>query len=347
MYGQYLQYIRVSGDSAVLKRGNSQLLVRGEQVHALLELLLPLLDGRQSRQQIVTGFPEEQRADVDELLNDLLRRRLITEEPEPDAGRPSLGSLQAAFWWNFGPAASQAPERLRQAHFVVAGANLISRALIRSLIETGAGRVTLVDHTVLNNEVASLDLDASENQELSRVPELPCDDELAKSSLLCAASDFFQPEALLDLNRAALRAGTPFLPIWLDDLRGYVGPLNHPRESACLRCYYARMDSNQRDYQAAQAIRRYNDENPQAPSSAGFLPPMAAILGEIAAAEMTKFIAGFPPPDTVGRIIEVNLVSFASSVRRVLKVPRCPDCSEIMQKATRAITTGPLIPHSE
>ena len=347
MYARHLEHIRVSADQAILKRGTTQLLLNGENVHELLDRLLAMLDGTQTRSQIVDSFPEDQRADVDKLLAGLQRRRLITEQPDDDDGEPSLDSLQAAFWWNFGEVGSGAAERLRQAHFIVVGANLISRSLIRSLLETGVGRLTLVDHTALNNEVAPLNLDAGENQKLVRVPELPSEDELRDVSLLCASSDFGQPEALLEVNRLALRTGKPFLPVWLDDLRGYVGPLNYPHESACLRCYRARVESNNPDYKNARAVQQHISGNPQARSRAGLLPPMAAVLGEIAAAELTKFVAVFPPTDVVGRIIEINLVSFQSDVRRVLKIPRCPDCSEMMQKATRAITMGPLIPYSE
>jgi bacteriocin biosynthesis cyclodehydratase domain-containing protein len=347
LYGRHLHYIRVSDERAILKRGTSELLLSGERVHALLEPLLPLLEEGRTRQQIVESYPEGDRGEIDELLGGLLRRRLIAEDPQPDAVEAGLESLEAAFWWNFGETARQTPERLRQARIVVTGANFISRALIRSLLESGVGRVTLVDHAALNNEVASLDLNAGEHQKLSRVPELPARADLAGASLLCATSDFGQTDALLEINRAALNAGKPFLPVWLDDLRGYVGPLNYPYESACLRCYRARVESNHSDYQAARAVRQHISENPQARANAGFLPAMPAILGEIAAVEMTKFISGFPPCDTVGRIIEINLVSFASIVRRVLKLPRCPDCSEMMRKATRAITLGPLIPHSE
>jgi bacteriocin biosynthesis cyclodehydratase domain-containing protein len=346
LYGRNLQYIRVSEDRAILKRGAIELLLSGEGVHAIIELLLPMLDGRQNRRQILETFPEDQREPVDKLLEDLLRRRMITNEAEPETAT-GLESLQASFWWNFGKPAQRAPEQLRQARLLVVGANLISRSLVRSLLETGAGGVTLVDHAALNDEAGRLDPDAAQDRRLSRVPELPSEDELANISLICATSDFGQPDALLEVNRLALRVSKPFLPVWLDELRGYVGPLNYPYESACLRCYRARMDSNNPDYQNARAVREHISGNPQGRSTTGLLPPMAAVLGEIAAIEVTKFIAGFPPSDTVGRIIEMNLVSFGSTVRRVLKIPRCPDCSEVMQKATRAVTVGPQIPYSE
>jgi len=347
LYGKDLQYIRVGADGVVLKRGGIEILLRGEGVHSVIEALLPLLDRGHSREQVLESFPEDQRAEIDQLLSGLLQRRLITTDPEPPAEELSLNSLRSSFWWNFGDTSRDAPNRLAQAKFVVVGANLITRALLRSLLDTGVGHVTLVDHAVLNNEVAPVHLNSAAGQRLSRVPELPSEEDLADVSLLCAASDFGQSDALLEINRLALRLKKPFLPIWLGELVGYVGPLNHPYESACLRCFRARAESNNPDYEAARAVRRHTEENPQFRFSTGLLPPMAAILGEIAAAELVKFIAGFPPCDTVGRIIEINLVSFSSAVRRVLKIPRCPDCSEIMAKATKAITLGPLVPYSE
>jgi molybdopterin-synthase adenylyltransferase len=346
LFGNHLQYIRVSENRAVLKRGTNELMLSGEGVHSILETLMEMLDGRRSRREIVESFPEDQQPEIDNLLSGLLQRRLITDQPEPEAEVLSLDSMQATFWRNFGEPAKLASERLRQARVVVIGANLITRALVRSLLEMGVGDVTLVDHAILNNELAPVLPESGADPRLSREPELPPDEELQESTLLCAASDFGSGDSLLEVNRAALRVEKPYLPMWLSDLMGYVGPLTYPQESACLRCFRARSESNNPNWEAARAVQRHTSQFPHV-SGAGLLPPMASILGEIAATEMTKFIAGFPPPATVGRIIEVNLVSWASSVRRVLKVPRCPDCSEMMRKATRAITLGPLIPYSE
>jgi bacteriocin biosynthesis cyclodehydratase domain-containing protein len=347
LFGNDLQYIRVSADRAVLKRGKAELMLSGEEAHSILEALMEMLDGSHTREQIVSSFPEDQQEEVDTLLTGLLQRRLITDEPEPIASALSLESLQVNFWRNFGVPAKEARGRIRNASVVVVGANLITRALVRSLLETGVGGVTLVDHPILNNEVAPVPQESVADPRLSRLPELPPDAELTNAALICAASDFGSSEALLEINRAALRLQKPFLPVWLSELVGYVGPLTYPRESACLRCFHARRESNNPDWEAARAVQRHMSSQGARSAGSGLLPPMASILGEIAAAEMTKFIAGFPPPDTVGRIIEINLVSWASTVRRVLKIPRCPDCSEMMKKATHAITLGSLIPYSE
>lgn len=345
MFRNDLQYIHVSANRAVLKRGANELMLSGESVHSILEKLWELLDGAHSRDEILATFPEEERDEIDALLGGLLQRRLITDKPDLEEGAFTFDSLQDRFWRNFGEPAKEARERLRLAHFVVVGANLISRAVIRGLLDMGVGAVTLVDHPVLNNELAPVPVEAGADPRLSRVPELPSDAELKEASLLCAACDYGASDALLEINRAALRAQKPYLPMWLAELTGYVGPLTYPHESACLRCYRARSESNNPNWEAAAAVQRHASQGPHM-GSAGFLPPMTSIIGEIGATEIAKFIGAFPPPGTVGRVIEINLVSWSSTVRRVLKIPRCPDCSDMMRKATRAITLGPLIPYS-
>jgi bacteriocin biosynthesis cyclodehydratase domain-containing protein len=347
VYAKDLQYIRVSDERAVLKRGMNELQLSGAGVHAILEPLLPMLGGGFTREQILDRYDEDLRPEVEKLLAGLVARNLAGEEAEPASGELSLASLQSSFWRNFGDAARAVPERLQAAHVVVVGASLISRAMVRSLLESGLGRVTLVDHVALNDEVAPPLFDSAGSERLARLPELPPDEELAEASLIVGTSDFGQADALLEINRAALRVKKPFLPVSLTDLVGYVGPLVQPFETACLRCYYVRTDSNNQQFAAARAVRKHAAAHPESVLSIGLLPTMPAMLGELAASEAVKFIAGYPPCDVVGRVIEMNLVSFAAVVRRVLKIPRCPDCSDIMTKASRALTLGPLIPYSE
>jgi bacteriocin biosynthesis cyclodehydratase domain-containing protein len=346
MYANDLQYIRVSSEKAVLKRGANELMLSGGDVHVILEQLIGKLDGR-GREEIVESFAEELRPDIDALLTSLVARRLITEEPETRAAEVTIESLQSAFWWSFGKPAEQAAEKLRGASVVVVGATLIARSLVRSLLESGVGRVTIVDDPVLNNEAAPSRFDFTPDPRVSRQPELPPDEELAAASLICATSDLAGQEALLDVNRAAIRARRPFLPISIGDMAATIGPLNDPGETACLRCYLIRTDANNVNYAAARALRLHMRQHPETALASGLLPPMAGLAGEIAALEVIKYIAGYPPPDSIGRVIQVNLVSFAAVARRVLKIPRCPDCSDVMVHATRAVTTAPLIPYTE
>ncbi len=348
MLSKGLQYIRVSADRVVLKRGVQEILVSGPGADSILEPLIRMLDGSRSREEIVANFPGHLQTEVQNLLTGLLNRRMVTETPEETLDESGLDSLQASFWRNFGDSGSATLSKLRQATVVVIGANLITRALLRSLLEMNVGQITVADHPILNNEMVPredlADARCGSNGRLRHVAVMPSDEELAGAFVLCAASDFSRPDALMEINRVALSLGKPSLPVWLTEQVGYIGPLNYPFETACLRCFSARIDSNNLNYDATRAVRLHMATS-EGRQTVGFLPPMAAILGEIAAVEIAKCIAGYPPSDAVSRVIEVNMVSFSASVRRILKIPRCPDCSEIMRRPARSLTIGLQIPN--
>lgn len=350
MHCDGLHVIRVSSDQVVLKRGIVELLLNGPDVASLLERVVELIRQGRTRDRIVAAFPGTLGPEIDRLLTDMIQRRLVTTTADMLAPESSGGELQAAFWWNFGPAGVNAVSRLRNASVLVVGATVIARSLIQSLLELNVGRVRLVSHPALDDRLAPIEsvaLPLSWEPRVERVASLPPEEELREISLICATSDFGQADALLEMNRLALRTGRPYLPAWLANLLGYVGPLNYPHETACLRCYRARTDSNTPDHAALRAAARYVTDQPDARGSVGFAPPMSAIIGNIMAMEVAKCLGAFAPTDTAGRVIEINLVSFASVVRRVLKLPRCPDCSEVMRQGSKTMLVGAQIPNSE
>ena len=195
----------------------------------------------------------------------------------------------------------------------VLGEGLVARALVEQLTACGVGRV-----------------DAG-----GRV---------AEATLVCAAGDAGESAALMDANRLALEKDVPFLPAWIAELVGYVGPLTEPFDTACLRCYQLRAESNSPHPDVARALRESRAARPGARDGSGLLPPMAAAVGAIAAMEAVKRLAAFAPPDATGHVVEINLVSFTSYVRRVLKLPRCPECSDVMRRGPVALTRGPQVP---
>ena len=346
MYARGLQIIPVSADRFVLKRGIYELLLTGRGARRLVEPLIGMLDGSSTRDEIVAAFPADQRADVAQLIDAMARRGLIVASPAADGSDRDDGALERAFFENFPAAAPAARQRLQGACVLVVGVNLISRALVRALLECGVGRVILVDDPVLDNflspfvRAADDEWKSGEDKRLWRTPRLP---DIRDATLICAASDFGEADVLLDINRLAVEEGKCYLPVWMADLIGYVGPLVHPHDTACLRCYRLRADSNDEHYGVRRAIREFATSDESARPGAGLLAPMASMTGEIAALEVVKSLVDFAPSNVVGRQIEMNLVSFGAAVRRVLKVPRCPDCSDQILRSPRALTIGPQI----
>jgi bacteriocin biosynthesis cyclodehydratase domain-containing protein len=229
-----------------------------------------------------------------------LAARRMLEDPGPGNG----GDSAAGFYAEFGTAGRAAPQALHDAHVVLHGTGLVASALADALGLLGIGRLTAADETPVND-----------------------------AAVVVAASDSGHEDWLLGVARDALAAGLPFLPVWVRDFVGFAGPLTWPYETACLRCYQLRVDANAPDAAVRRALRR-------SPAATGLLPPMASVIAQIAAMEVAKSIGGFAPVDVAGRSIEINVVSFRSAVRRVLKHPRCPDCGPGSRRPAQTVTSG-------
>jgi bacteriocin biosynthesis cyclodehydratase domain-containing protein len=222
---------------------------------------------------------------------------------------------------------------------VVLGANAVSRAMSRDLLAAGIGRLVVVADEALGADGVGW----PEDPRLDRAAH--AGEALRDAALLCAVSDTGEAEALYEANRLALATGRPYLPCWIDGMIAHAGPLTYGFETACLRCYRLRADANDDDRETARAVRRGLSEMPAATrTAAGVVPPMTSSAGALLAMEVLKALSGFAPSDAVGRHIELNLVAFGSHVRRVLKVPRCPDCCDSMRRKPTAMLAGPQIP---
>jgi bacteriocin biosynthesis cyclodehydratase domain-containing protein len=334
--------IPVDEDRVLLKRGLSELVVGGDGVIPLVQQLLALLDGSRTVEDILASFSADERESVVDLMRRLVDRGLVTSRPEVDrywtAGDPQLRLFR-----EFSSSPEVVDERLRSCQVAVVGSNLLSIALLRSLAGLGIGAITAVHH-------GGLDSGGGSTPDLGSIPinTLEADtfefQEDETWSAIVATSDFGEAEALLEVNRWALRRRCPFLPVWLSNMVGYVGPLTYPFETACLRCYRLRLDANDPNREIHQSIRDHLGRCDAEHRPVSAVAPMVDVLAGIAAMELLKMWGGFVPSDVVGRSIEVNLVSFHSVVRRVLKVPRCPDCSETMNTAAVALTHGPRLP---
>jgi len=321
------------GDGQLLvKRGGRQLLVSGAS-GLLLSELLGHLDGATTTEDVVARFPEERRGVARKGLALLVEHRLVLDEPSSTGSQPSLRSFLA----QVGLVPEQAEKALAQARVVVAGVNLVSRRLTQGLTESTVGSVELVSDPLLDGHGSPSWTDSARVADTDGGLALSA----AGCSLLCATSDAGDSPALLSAGRVALAAGVPFLPAWVSEHVGYVGPLTHPFETACLRCYQLRVESNDPYPDVVLAERQYLKSHPALRDGSGLLPPMAGVVGDIAAMEGVKLIVGMTSRSLAGHQIEINLVTFAARVRRVLKLPRCPDCSDRMWRSAVAQMDGP------
>jgi bacteriocin biosynthesis cyclodehydratase domain-containing protein len=222
----------------------------------------------------------------------------------------------------------------------VLGVNHISLRLAEALPGAGMANVEVVDYPLLRN-LRLFKSNGNVDRSKWRAPIKPISFQewqgrSATDSVDClvATSDFGGLRLMLEWNAFCLSRPCHFLPIVLQDMVGYVGPLVIPWETACHQCFLLRVDSNREENSLGQICE---DSACEGQGVTGFHPSMASILGDIAAVELTKFYSRALPLWKVGAVLEVNLMAGLMERRNILRVPRCPSCSPLSRRGSTSI----------
>ena len=138
------------------------------------------------------------------------------------------------------------------------------------------------------------------------------------------------PDRLLEeVNRIALRSGTPWLRGNVEASVIELGPYVHPSTSACFSCVQLRRRSVD-----PLAIEHELDHAERAghPGSHG-VPPfgealLAATMGAShLVAECVRVLTAIAMPTLLNQVVTLFPLSGEQRVNTFLRVPRCPECS--------------------
>jgi thiazole/oxazole-forming peptide maturase SagC family component len=320
-------------DGVVLKRGATEVSFLGEGAAEFVEVVRKATGDGASRDEIRHLFPESEGPVVDLLLDQLVARRLLVQASErPEGGSPE-GAIDI-FYWQYGDSSRQVAERLTRANIVLVGINSISRRIAHSLVVSGVTAFAIVDDPRLRNERISEPDEARGSSWPDRIAEPLRRDEwrstVAKArQCIVATSDLGNQETLREYNAFSVERGHHFLPVFLQNFVGYIGPLVVPGETACFDCLETRWNAQLDPDGTAMAKSEPGD----GPSVVGFHPVMASALGDVAAFELVKHYGRALPVPRIGSQIELNLLTPRMTTRRILKVPRCRTCSPLRSRA--------------
>ncbi len=328
-----IQLIRTNA-GALLKRGIVETCVSGPAAYDSIRIVMEETSKRHgaTAAKIRSRFSRSSRAYVDKLLHELITRRfLLTEDSHSNSETHTPLSV---YYWHFMLTAETALRQMNRTRFILIGTNSISRQLVQTLQLCGAKNLLVFHHpqhlttrfvdeqgTIRNNEWPA---NLPQPQTFSNHIQLEPDD------CIVATSDSGIYASFYDWNRLSLDHGCHFIPIILKDMIGYVGPLVVPGESACFQCFSTRLRSNSITADTDRLLEESYDGNGRV---VGFHPAMASILGDIAAFILTTFYSRIPVKQTSSRVFELNLLAFAMTERRILRLPRCPACSPLRKKA--------------
>jgi bacteriocin biosynthesis cyclodehydratase domain-containing protein len=329
------------GGRVFVRRGRVQIKIAGDGVADLVRRLLARLSsGDHTAEQLLGGFAESERDAVKRLVDELLARRLLYRR---DAGEPEPGQRLPedpidVFYWHFGLRQADVVARLGDVPLAILGVNEISRHLSLSLAAAGFDNFSIVDSPPLRNgAMFAVDALIPDRWNPAKTPisltSWTGSVEAVPPACVIATDDAGDQQELRQWNRFCIDRGIYFLPVLLLDLLAYIGPFTVPGETACYECLRARQFANAADPEAAFVIEQARAGGRHI---VGFHSLMAQLAAGVAAMELLKFYAGIPRSRT-GNVIELSCLAGTMVPRKILKVPRCPACSNLNRRPAVAL----------
>jgi len=291
------------GDGQVLlEHGTDCVVLEGRAASTFLPALLPLLDGTRTRGELAEQLELTDPRPVDHALSLLADHDLLVEGPPLAADVPApfahAANLQASILPGVTTPATER-DRLCEASIAVLGTGAVAGETARLLLASGVGELVRPDWTMREPARHDLVVAAPSRPELTRLPAW---------------------------NERALTEGTEWLQVlpW-DGTVAVVGPAFVPGETCCWECYRRRRRSH---LEYGDELAELEGVAPRSP-----LPPgLVALVAGAAATLVLRRLVRDPLVAGAAAVLELG-GSLRIGVHRVLRVPRCPACSETARQA--------------
>jgi bacteriocin biosynthesis cyclodehydratase domain-containing protein len=303
-------------------------------------------EGPLSLDELLERFPSVLHETVRTLFDALAERRLLQPEDQAQVVE-HLESRTELFFWEHSVTGQRLASQLAERRYIVLGVNTIATALVSSLRETGFQQVQAVDVPNLRNLRLADEAGAIRPELWPAGCATPVSlkdfiESADEFDCLVATSDLGGAHLLREWNRFAYAAGVAFFPVVLQNMRGFLGPLSIPGETACYECFRARQNSNMTQSEWQRSSEYVAHETQLGVSSH---PAMAASLGYLAALELSKFFVSRIAGWQVGTVYEVDMLDLSLVRRRVLRVPRCSVCDRRAQQSPVSLDEKLFTPH--
>ncbi|HZO61753.1 MAG TPA: TOMM precursor leader peptide-binding protein [Gaiellaceae bacterium] len=299
--------IATADDQVVLEYGQRIICLAGRAGAVLMPVLLPLLDGTRTLDEIVEVLGRPARPAIEAALQRLDECGVLLEGPPLPDDVPACVSATAGLLASLDPGRTPLGETvaaLGSRSVAVVGDGVAAAEVCRLLRRSGVG--------VWRADALSGEADL----------------------VVCAPAPAQLPE-LAGWNAQALASGQPWLQVLPFDGRyAAVGPLYLPDETCCFECFRLRRAAN---LDGGDELALLEAAPARYPAS----PPLVALVAGVAATVALEWLvlrSHYAPSAfyavQLGRTLEL-------SVHHVYRVPRCPACSD------SAAVAAPLPWHKE
>lgn len=315
-------------NSIIIKRGRIEVKISGDNIAEVLQTIIKKINnGGATKAEICELFEEQHRPAVAMLIDGLVKRRLLippTQQISKDETELDI------FRWHFEDEVIGRIDDLKSKNIVIIGINSISYQLEKSLRNSGFERIIIVDYPMLRSTRFSGRL---ENPTFSTEPVdyKKLENNIKPNDIDCviATCDFGAIPQLRRWNEFCIEQNIIFLPIILQDLIGYIGPIVVPDQTACFECLLSRRNANigNSDLNDLSEMTFFEMQK-----VIGYHPIMASILADIATMELIKFYGAIGGILNVGKLIRINMLASQLDSHHIMRIPKCKTCSKLNKR---------------
>lgn len=144
----------------------------------------------------------------------------------------------------------------------------------------------------------------------------------------------WNPNFLKRLNKELVELKKPWL--YMPGIEGSnikVGPLFLGGELGCLNCYQKRVESNDNLFSYNQSYLKYLESGKKTakPDYHPIYPYAISMLCNLAMSEIDKFFKNWTIPQSIGKLISMDLATYEVKEHHLLKIPHCGICKPSVQ----------------
>lgn len=331
LYRAYPFQVIESDQDVILKRGLTELLVKGDQALSTILIILSETSGTTStKEDLLQKFPEFRRPQVGVFIDQLVEKRFLLDNDHISDIDIQKETNADVFYWQLGKRPNDLLNLFDNHRIGLAGVNKLSIKICECLKTAGFKNIDFVEYFPVEAKnvigvksiITQLTLDEWKKNCLD-----------TNSNIIIGCSEFGGQVLLLELNQWCVENNIAFIPVVMDQMKGQVGPLVMPGITACLACLRARQNA----HLYKPDLERYTEQYAiDGGTVAAVHPSILNTTAELAAFELIKAF-GHLKPEYKASFIEVDLINGRVESSQVLRLPRCPICS-IYRKHTRIKT---------